>query len=178
MAVEWQLADRQSSSAIVRLASVETLMTLLPLRLLVIVCCSLISWSGSCAAFAKNPAEAAVPATTATAGQEADYAWTTDHLQIGVRWQPFVGRPQNNAFDAARPVIAADSSYAQFWVAWNAAEPTVADTNYAMHQSAYLQTIEQAVDACRARGLKVEFVFFGWQVRISGWYIFFPILWY
>ena len=161
MAVEWQLADRQSLSAIVRLASVETLMTLLQLRLLVIVCCSLNCWLGNRAACAENSADVTVAAAAATARQGADYAWTTDHLQIGVRWQPFVGRPQNNTFDAARPVIAADSSYAQFWVAWNAAEPTVADTNYATHQSAYLETIEQAVDACRARGLKVEFVFFG-----------------
>ena len=136
-------------------------MTLLPLRLLVIVCCSLICWSGNRAACAENPAEATVAAATATAKQGADYAWTTDHLQIGVRWQPFVGRPQNNIFDAARPVITADSSYAQFWVAWNAAEPTAANTDYEQKKSAYLQTIEQAVDACRARGLQVEFVFFG-----------------
>ena len=136
-------------------------MTLLPLRLLLIGCCSFVCWSGNCIAFAEDPAEISVPASAAAAGQHADYVWTTDHLQVGVRWQPFVGRPQNNAFDAARPVIATDSSYAQFWVAWNAAEPTVDQTDYATNQSAYLQTIEQAVDACRARGLKTEFVFFG-----------------
>ncbi|MEM7397033.1 MAG: hypothetical protein AAF492_32300, partial [Verrucomicrobiota bacterium] len=88
-----------------------------------------------------------------------DYTWTPDHLQIGVRWQPFPGRPNNNAYDATRPIIAEDSSYAQFWVSWNAAEPTESSTNYAEHMSTYLKTIETAVDVCRAEGLKVEFVF-------------------
>ena len=46
------------------------------------------------------------------------YTWTTDHMQVGVRWQPFAGRPANNAYDGTRPVIAEDNSYAQFWVAW------------------------------------------------------------
>jgi hypothetical protein len=87
------------------------------------------------------------------------YTWTTDHMQVGVRWQPFPGRPDNNAYDATRPVIAEDSSYAQFWVAWTASEPTEAHTDYVNNMSVYLKTIEQAVDACVAEGLKVEFVF-------------------
>ena len=88
----------------------------------------------------------------------AAYEWTTDHLQVGVRWQPF-GRPLNDAYDATRPVIAEDSSYVQFWVAWSASEPTEAHTDYENNMSGYLKTIERAVDACVAEGLKVEFVF-------------------
>ena len=136
-------------------------MTSPALRLLLVAGCCQIWLHDSLAAGAEPRAAAKASAVSVSAAPAADYAWTTDHLQIGVRWQPFAGRPQNNAFDAARPVIATDSSYAQFWVAWNAAEPTVANTDYAQNQSAYLQTIEQAVDACRARGLQVEFVFFG-----------------
>ena len=89
----------------------------------------------------------------------ADYQWTTNHMHIGVRWQPFGGRPENNAYDAARPIISKYSSYAQFWVAWSASEPTEESTDYANHMSGYLKTIEQAADACIAQGLKVEFVF-------------------
>ena len=96
----------------------------------------------------------------AEARQEGDYVWTTDHLQVGVRWQPFTGRPQNNAYDVTRPVIATDSSYVQFWMAWSALEPTRKNTNYSKYPSAHLQIMEQAVDACRKRGLKIEFVFF------------------
>lgn len=88
------------------------------------------------------------------------YVWTTDHMHVGVRWQPFDGRPLNNAFDANRPVINEDSSYAQFWVAWAGAEPDQQNTDYENHLSRYLQTIETAVDECVARGIKVEFVFF------------------
>ena len=86
------------------------------------------------------------------------YVWTTDHLHVGVRWQPFVGRPENNAYDAARPVIAEDSSYAQFWVSWGGVEPTEANKDYENNRSGYLAAIEAAVDACVARGLKVELV--------------------
>ncbi|NBP81283.1 hypothetical protein EBU58_11345, partial [bacterium] len=114
------------------------------LRLLLVAGCCQIWLHDSLAAGAEPRAAAKASAVSVSAAPAADYAWTTDHLQIGVRWQPFAGRPQNNAFDAARPVIATDSSYAQFWVAWNAAEPTVANTDYAQNQSAYLQTIEQA----------------------------------
>jgi hypothetical protein len=89
----------------------------------------------------------------------ADYQWTTNHMHIGVRWQPYGGRPENNAYDAARPIISKYSSYAQFWVAWSASEPNKQSTDYAKHMSDYLQTIEQAVDSCIAQGLKCEFVF-------------------
>ena len=86
------------------------------------------------------------------------YHWTPDHVHVGVRWQPF-GRPKNDAFDAARPVISEDSSYAQFWVSWGAAEPKEENTDYANNMSGYLKTIERAVDECVARGVKTEFVF-------------------
>lgn len=89
-----------------------------------------------------------------------NYEWTTDHMHVGVRWQPFIGRPDNNAFDANRPVIATDSSYVQFWVSWSAMEPTIAHQDYVNHPSQGLRAIEAAVDVCRKRGLKVEFVFF------------------
>ena len=89
-----------------------------------------------------------------------EYVWTTDHMQVGVRWQPFAGRPGNNAYDVHRPVIAQDSSYVQFWMAWSALEPTEVNTDYLNQPSGYLQTMEQAVDECRNRGIKVEFVFF------------------
>ncbi len=89
----------------------------------------------------------------------ANYQWTTNHMHIGVRWQPYGGRPKNNAYDATRPIISKYSSYAQFWVAWSASEPSEENTDYAKHMSDYLQTIEQAVDACIEKGLKCEFVF-------------------
>ncbi len=89
-----------------------------------------------------------------------DYQWTTNHMHVGVRWQPFIGRPANNAYDATRDVIAVDSSYVQFWVSWAAIEPTLAFTDYARQPSPALQAIEEAVEACRAKGVKVEFVFF------------------
>lgn len=88
-----------------------------------------------------------------------NYEWTTDHMQSGVRWQPFAGFPANNAYDAKRSVIAQESGYAQFWVNWSAVEPEEKNTNYAHHMSPELRAIEQAVDACVARGLKVELVF-------------------
>jgi hypothetical protein len=96
---------------------------------------------------------------SALAVSAAGYEWTTDHMHVGVRWQPFDFRPENNAYDAARPVISEDSSYAQFGVAWSAVEPVEANTDYENNMSTYLKTIEQAVDACVAEGLKVEFVF-------------------
>jgi len=91
---------------------------------------------------------------------KANYEWTTDHIHVGVRWQPFTGRPEANAYDATRPIVANDSSYAQFWVSWAAAEPTPAHTDYAKNLSPSLREIEKAVDVCLAEGLKVEFVFF------------------
>ena len=87
------------------------------------------------------------------------YEWTTDHIQVGVRWQPFAGFLENNAYDARRPVIAQESGYAQFWVNWAAAEPEEKNTDYSSHMSPELRAIEQAVDACVAKGLKVELVF-------------------
>ena len=85
------------------------------------------------------------------------YTWTTDHVHVGVRWQPFglVGCDMN---DANRPLISEHSSYAQFWVSWNAAEPTEKSRDYKKHMSGYLKGIEQAVDACVARGVKTELV--------------------
>jgi len=91
--------------------------------------------------------------TTAT-----DYAWTRDHMHVGVRWQPF-GREQNDRYDGARPVLAEHSSYAQFWVSWNAAEREQKNTDYANHMSGYLKAIDRAVDQCVANGVKTELVF-------------------
>ena len=99
-------------------------------------------------------------ASSHTASSETAYEWTTDHVQVGVRWQPFGGRPGNNTYDARRPVIARDSSYVQFWVSWRAIEPTEDHRDYGRNPSPGLQAIEQAVDAAIAHGLKVEFVFF------------------
>ena len=120
-------------------------------------------WVAVIACFCSAPATSMLSAAQSPAGQQTQaresYTWTTDHMQVGVRWQPFAGRPMNNAYDATRPVISEDSSYAQFWVAWSSSEPTEAHTDYATHMSTYLKTIEQAVDACVAEGLKVELVF-------------------
>ena len=85
------------------------------------------------------------------------YAWTTDNLQIGVRWQPF-GLPGCELYDANRPLISKHSSYAQFWVSWNAVEPDEKNTDYKNHMSGHLQSIENAVNLCVERGVKVEFV--------------------
>ena len=106
----------------------------------------------SLACFADNGSE--IKTTSSGSG----YDWTTDHMHVGVRWQPFPGRPANNAYDAKRPVIAEDSSYAQFWVSWHAAESSKANVDYARNMSVYLKTIEDAVDACVAEGVKVELV--------------------
>ena len=89
-----------------------------------------------------------------------DYTWTKDHMHVGVRWQPFYGRPLANAYDAERPVISIASSYAQFWVSWSAMEPAEAFTDYAKNPSPSLKTIEKAVEVCNQKGIKVEFVFF------------------
>ena len=92
------------------------------------------------------------------------YSWTTDHVHIGVRWQPF-GLNGCDMNDANRPLISEHSSYAQFWVSWNAAEPTAKHTDYKKNMSGYLKAIENAVDACVARGVKTELVMWhcpGW----------------
>ena len=109
-------------------------------------------------------------AETATPILQSDYEWTPDHMQIGIRWQPFPNRPENNAYDTTRPVITEDSSYVQFWISWPAAEPTPEHADYAGHLSGYLQAVEAAVDASLVEGLKVEFVFWhtpGWA-SVSG----------
>ncbi len=85
------------------------------------------------------------------------YTWTTDHIHVGVRWQPF-GLPGCELYDANRPLIAEHSSYAQFWVSWNAVEPQEINTDYEKHMSGQLRAIEHAVDLCMERGVKVEFV--------------------
>jgi len=87
------------------------------------------------------------------------YEWTLDHMQVGIRWQPFATRPENNAFDAKRKIITEDSSYAQFWISWPSSEPTEEYTDYENKLSPYLKSIETAVDVCIAEGLKVDFVF-------------------
>ncbi len=89
-----------------------------------------------------------------------DYRWTTDHMHIGVRWQPFGSLPECNANDFQRDVLSQDSSYVQFWVAWPAIEPTPEYCDYSKKKSGELQAIEQAVDLAKAAGKKVEFVFY------------------
>lgn len=104
-----------------------------------------------------------------------DYEWTADHMHVGVRWQPFIGKPANNAYDATRPVLATDSSYVQMWVSWAAFEPQEANCDYKASPSRSFIDIENAVNACNARGVKVEFVFYhtpGWanvKGESGGW---------
>ena len=85
------------------------------------------------------------------------YAWTTDHLHVGVRWQPF-GLKKCDEYDANRPILKEHSSYAQFWVSWRAAEPTEKNTDYNKHLSGYLRAIDHAVNLCVERGMHVELV--------------------
>ena len=61
-------------------------------------------------------------------------------------------------YDANRPLISKHSSYAQFWVSWNAVEPQQKNTDYENHMSGQLQAINHAVNLCVERGVKVEFV--------------------
>ena len=96
-------------------------------------------------------------AATNTEEPKGTYHWTTDHMHVGVRWQPF-GLPGCELYDANRPLIAKQSSYAQFWVSWNAIEPTEKNTDYENHMSGQLRAIDHAVNLCVERGLKVEFV--------------------
>ncbi|MGJ8725692.1 MAG: hypothetical protein ACSHYB_14120 [Roseibacillus sp.] len=95
------------------------------------------------------------------AQEESSYRWTMDHMHVGVRWQPFAGRPENNQFDSTRAVIAEDSSYVQFWIGWEAIERNPENCDYLNSPSSSLVAIDRAVDACQREGLKVEFVFFG-----------------
>ena len=85
------------------------------------------------------------------------YTWTTDHMHLGVRWQPF-GLKNCEIYDANRPLIKKHSSYAQFWVSWNAAEPNPKNTDYQNNMSGYLQAIDHAVNLCAERGLQAELV--------------------
>ena len=62
------------------------------------------------------------------------YFWTTDHMHVGVRWQPF-GLPGCELYDANRPILSEHSSYAQFWVSWHAVEPRQENTDYENHMS-------------------------------------------
>ena len=96
-------------------------------------------------------------ATSGNSDSHNPYAWTTDHMHIGVRWQPF-GLPGCELYDANRPLISEHSSYAQFWVSWHSIEPTEKSTDYENHMSGSLRAIEHAVDLCVERGVKVEFV--------------------
>lgn len=88
------------------------------------------------------------------------YEWTTDHMHIGVRWQPHAGLPELNKTDFQRDVLSVNSSYVQLWVSWSAIEPKVENQNYAENPSGELQNIEQAVDLCHQAGKKVELVFY------------------
>lgn len=85
------------------------------------------------------------------------YEWTTDHMHVGVRWQPF-GLKQCEEYDANRPLIKEHSSYAQFWVSWNAAEPHEKNTDYQNNMSGHLQAIDHAVNLCVERGVHAELV--------------------
>ena len=64
-------------------------------------------------------------------------------MHVGVRWQPF-GLEKCEVNDANRPLIKEHSSYAQFWVSWNAAEPHEKSTDYGKHMSGYLKAIDHA----------------------------------
>jgi hypothetical protein len=78
-------------------------------------------------------------------------------MHIGVRWQPF-GLKNCEIYDANRPLIKEHSSYAQFWVSWNAAEPNPQNTDYKKHMSGYLQAIDHAVNLCVERDVHAELV--------------------
>jgi len=91
------------------------------------------------------------------ASAQKSYTWTTDHMHIGVRWQPF-GLKNCEIYDANRPLIKEHSSYAQFWVSWNAAEPNPQNTDYKKHMSGYLQAIDHAVNLGVERGVHAELV--------------------
>jgi hypothetical protein len=91
------------------------------------------------------------------ADSKKSYQWTTDHMHVGVRWQPF-GFKKCEQNDANRPLINEHSSYAQFWVSWNAAEPNPQNTDYKNNLSGYLQAIDHAVNLCVERGVKAELV--------------------
>jgi hypothetical protein len=93
----------------------------------------------------------------ANATSKVPYTWTTDHMHVGVRWQPF-GLEKCEVNDANRPLIKEHSSYVQFWVSWNAAEPHEKSTDYGKHMSGYLKAIDHAVNLCMERGIHAELV--------------------
>ena len=89
------------------------------------------------------------------------YEWTTDHMHVGVRWQPSVSRPLNNAYELTRPILAEHSSYVMFWVAWPQIEPNAQNCDYQKHPSGGLKMFDEVVSAANRDGLFVEFVFYG-----------------
>ena len=103
-------------------------------------------------------------------GARPAYEWTPDHMQVGVRWQPSVSRPLNNAYEITRPILAEHSSYVMFWVAWSQVEPNAANCDYKKKPSGGLRMFDQVVDMANEQGLFVEFVFFGtpgWATEVA-----------
>jgi len=103
-------------------------------------------------------------------GARPAYEWTPDHMQVGVRWQPSVSRPLNNAYEITRPVLADHSSYVMFWVSWSQVEPNAANCDYQKKPSGGLKMFDQVVDMANEQGLFVEFVFFGtpgWAAEVA-----------
>ena len=98
-----------------------------------------------------------VPSLFSLEPRTSNYIWTLDHMHVGVRWQPF-GFPECEKYDVNRPVLKEHSSYAQFWVSWNAAEPNPKNTDYSTNMSGYLKAIEHGVNLCVQRGIKSELV--------------------
>ena len=98
------------------------------------------------------------------------YPWTTDHMQVGVRWQPSASRPLNNAYELTRPILAEHSSYVMFWVAWPQIEPSAVHCDYQKNPSGGLKMFDEVVSAANRDGLFVEFVFFGfpgWAAEVA-----------
>jgi hypothetical protein len=98
------------------------------------------------------------------------YEWTTDHMHVGVRWQPSVSRPLNNAYELTRPILAEHSSYVMFWVAWPQIEPNIQNCDYQKHPSGGLKMFDEVVSAANRDGLFVEFVFYGfpgWAAEVA-----------
>ena len=94
------------------------------------------------------------------------YPWTTDHMHVGVRWQPF-GLPKCEEYDANRPLIKEHSSYSQFWVSWAAVEPHPSNKDYVNNMSGYLKAIDHAVNLCVERGVHAELVMWHTQVGLQ-----------
>ena len=84
-------------------------------------------------------------------------------MHIGVRWQPF-GLKNCEIYDANRPLIKDHSSYAQFWVSWQAANGQTQNTDYKNNLSGYLKAIDHAVNLCVERGVHTELSY----VALSG----------